>query len=647
VVYNTHTPNLKTVKMSSAPGTLRHLCELLENRASCGDSQCALMDYINELGETVGYQIHYDEFSLDEFSLDPQPQSPEDLGPNDETAPPHTEEEAGQVSAAAAAGPPKEEKSSPEEEATPPKPPAEAISPGEPDGAPGPATGATAKKELPTAEELPEGITTCDVSPQPVKVDEDGHVHIYYEDPALREREPAAGGYMGAISSGSARAGRVILSCGRGNILDDPILASECNGVVFDAHNWTPLVVPPQAFVPQPTSKYINQNIDKGNYTIIQVSDGTMVNIYQWEHPVRGKIWCMSSRNGYDVSHLRWMGRLTYAEILYELLARHPEFVKATGMTITHDYLCMGDTRLNFETLDPKKCYTIGFRCHRYHPLRLDPEAVWNVQSVDVKSGDVFYDVGLPHIPNQMVYSPGDINRLLGRGESKPIRLGDLEELNKASLDSACSAIAQGCAPAILGEVPAGTYATPFRYGFILRANDPSVCNVMCDSELLHTVRRLVYQRAPRSVRDKLNENNRLEYYALKAYLSVENREVFLQLYPQFAKRFDMYRTFIQNVAQQVHHMHRQSDMQQDAVAVEATEPTTATKTIARAILNAIRRSPGPPPRATRDDPATHVNKPEFSAFQTDTKSIIRDYVQRPEYVLIYLFGMKDLGDDV
>ena len=139
---------------------------------------------------------------------------------------------------------------------------------------------------------------------------------------------------------------------------------------MIDARTWTHIVVPPRAFASRPWAKEVDRalsawdadgDIRTGLYDVIQVSDGTVVMLYNWTHPAKGPIWCLAMGNGYDVSHLRWMGGKTYAEIVHGLLADCPGFPAAAGLGFRRDSLCEGDTRLNFKYLDRGLCYTIGF----------------------------------------------------------------------------------------------------------------------------------------------------------------------------------------------------------------------------------------------------------------------------------------------
>ena len=173
---------------------------------------------------------------------------------------------------------------------------------------------------------------------------------------------------------------RVILSRGRRG--GGSPLCAECNGAVIEVRPWTHLAVPPRAFDPRPSKKEVDRAftapdadgvIRTGRYNVIQVIDGTVVTIYSWTHPKKALVWCLASTNGFDVSHLKWDGDETYAEVLLELLAKSPTFLAATGLRLRRGLLCVDDVRLEFQTLERGRCYTIGFRHPNFHPMVADP----------------------------------------------------------------------------------------------------------------------------------------------------------------------------------------------------------------------------------------------------------------------------------
>ena len=239
--------------------------------------------------------------------------------------------------------------------------------------------------------------------------------------------------------------------------------------------------------------------IRTGHYNVIQGIDGTVVTIYSWTHPKKGLVWCVASANGYDVSHLKWDGNETYAEVLFfKLMAKSPTFLAATGLRLRRGSLCVDDVCLDFQTLDRGRCYTIGFCHHKFLPMAADPLGVWNIHSVDLASG-VATAAGLPCIPRQTAYNREDLVHLVGSQDvrHRVIRVEDLELISRKGLDGAKAAIAGEPVPRLLAGCE-WVFNTSFDYGFILRSRRPEVCpDVLYASPLLHHVRQLIYCRRP------------------------------------------------------------------------------------------------------------------------------------------------------
>ena len=240
------------------------------------------------------------------------------------------------------------------------------------------------------------------------------------------------------------RPGRIILCCGRRR--GGSGLCTECNGAVIDARTWTHHAVPPCAFDPRPSNKEVDRAFATpdadgvtrtGHYNVIQVIDGTIVTINSWILPKKGLVWCLASANGFDVSNLKYGGDETYAAVLFELLAKSPTFLAATGLRLRRGLLCVGDVRLDFQTLDRGRCYMIGF-CHpNFRPMAAGPPGIWNIQSVDLASG-VATAAGLPGIPRQAVYNREDLVRLVGSRDvrRRDMRVEDLELISPAASGS-------------------------------------------------------------------------------------------------------------------------------------------------------------------------------------------------------------------
>jgi hypothetical protein len=431
---------------------------------------------------------------------------------------------------------------------------------------------------------------------------------------------------------------RVLLACGRCRVNGGSQLHAECNGLVFDMRTRRPLVIPPRGFSDRPpAAQVLDPLLGADAFDIIQVCDGTVATIYRWEHPAHGPIWCLATQRGYDVSALRWVGALTWAEVLHELLAAYPVCVEAAGLTLRRGVLGPEDVRLDFAALDPRHCYTVGFRHKDPHPLQADPPGVWNIQSADLSTGVAAYGPeapGLPHLPRQATYSLQDLCRQLGAESGRapataapgPPTRAMLERVGQSALEKAKAAISRG-GPYWSPLPPApGRHRCPFHYGFLLRARDPSVTrgvpDLLLESPLLRRVRQLVYASPPGSGHEWLDHSSRLEYHALRAYLSVGDREDFLALFPEFAPRFDRYRSFVENLIHEVLHLSRQNAM--GPLGCTAGLPRTRTATVARGLLAFIVQ-----------------HEKDFQPFHEQAASIVRDFAMRQEYAPLYLKAMQ------
>ena len=153
------------------------------------------------------------------------------------------------------------------------------------------------------------------------------------------------------------------------------------------------------------------------------------------------------------MSNLKWGDDETYAEVRFELLAKSPTFLAATGLSLRRGLLCVDDVRLDFETLDRGRSYTIGFRHPNFHPMVADPPGVWNIQSVDLASG-VATAAGLQGITRQAAYNREDLARLVGNQDvrRRGIWVEDLELISRRALDDAKAAIADKPVPQLLAS---------------------------------------------------------------------------------------------------------------------------------------------------------------------------------------------------
>jgi hypothetical protein len=430
---------------------------------------------------------------------------------------------------------------------------------------------------------------------------------------------------------------RLVLSCDRKNVQTSLPICSECNGAVVDTKTWRPLAIPPRAFNPRLAAREVDRLLGSGAFDLIHVDDGTVVTIYRWNHPKYGPIWDLATSNGYGVSTLKWMGSKTYAEVVFEVASMYPEFIQETKASLVKT--ADGETRIDFGHLDPGKCYTVGFRHHDFHPMRTDPQRMWQIQSVDLLSGVISYGgcKGLPGIPHQVMGDPvrlaDEIRRGgLGRpalekyavretsGRDPNLKVEHLIAFGADSLEIARKYIAdrKGESAKDASRLPAEIH-----YGYILRSRNVNITgensDFLIESSLLKKVRQIVYERPPKNVREDVDHKTRLEFNALRSHLTMTEKDTFEALFPQWRSAFRKYDEFIKNVIHMIRHMHRQN-----ALGPSSRDPPlrTATTSLASALLAHI----------TSHEPLAPFNK--------DTESVIRDWVINPEYTLLFMRAM-------
>ena len=275
---------------------------------------------------------------------------------------------------------------------------------------------------------------------------------------------------------------------------------------------------------------------------MIQVIDGTVTIIYSWTHPKKGLVWCLASTNVYDVSSLKWGGDKTYAEMLFKLLAKSPIILAATGLRLTRGLICIGDVRLDFQTLDRGRCYTIGFRHPNFHPMAADPPSGI--------SSRLTWRRGSPRL---LAFQASPVKQLTIVKISfvwSVVKTSDVVVYGWKSLNSyrgeslTMQRLAGKPVPRPLASRE-WVFNTSFIYGFILRSRRPEVCpDVLYASLLLHRVRQLIYSRRP----PQQVQSARYQYNSLRAFLSPSDRSDFLELFSEFAPCFAMDERFVNNV---------------------------------------------------------------------------------------------------
>ena len=256
--------------------------------------------------------------------------------------------------------------------------------------------------------------------------------------------------------------------------------------------------------------------------------------IYSWSHPKKGLVWCLASPNGFDVSHLKWGGDVTYAGVIFELLAKSPTFLAATGLRLRHGLLCVDDVRLDFQTLDRGRGYTIGFRHPNFQPMaatlrgsEISSRLTWRRGSPRRLAFQAYLVNQLTIVTTSFVWSVVKTSDVVVYGwKTLSSYRGETLTMKRLPLPaSPCP----GSWPAASGS------STPHLI---------TVLSVLFASPLPHRVRQLIYSRRP----PQEVQSARYQYNSLRAFLCPSDRSDFLELFPEFAPCFAMYERFVNNV---------------------------------------------------------------------------------------------------
>lgn len=310
---------------------------------------------------------------------------------------------------------------------------------------------------------------------------------------------------------------RIIVSSNRIKADHTRQLVRECNGVVFAYPSWKLLVIPPPMMNIKFSATEVANNIS--SYKIYKITDGTIVNLYH-----HGGSWRISSANGYDVSDYRWFGDITYAQAIDEVLTLYPEF--------------------SYNNLNKDYSYTIGFRHHAFHPFTKDPQCMWLVAANNLTTFEQSMpDIGLPF--QQLADLPASLE---GKDLFKWMEAKNTEALKQFVSTMGPKAVKRQRA------TPLPNPADVIHYGYILRGNNGANSNIVLESELLSTIRKMMYnvpkQRPAGST--KIDHTNRMEYLIMRAYLGAKSRYVFLTLFEQFKPFYAKFDLLFQRIADRV-----------------------------------------------------------------------------------------------
>lgn len=272
---------------------------------------------------------------------------------------------------------------------------------------------------------------------------------------------------------------------------------SECNGLILDMKNMKPLVTPTESFRTNICVDVVNNFLHDDLYKLYIVEDGTIINLYFWP-PLNS--WRISTNRCYDVTYSIW-GSMTYYEVLYDLLLK-------VYNTTYDDFQNM---------LDKNTSYTFGFKHESMHPFKEKKSnninKLWFIQSCNNGIiSDEFENKF--NIPSQTKF------------EFPENTLKSTKYLfNK--LDSSYNDFINN------GKI---------LYGYILKSKNPSETgthsNILLESSLLQKIRKLYYHSSFNK-NSSIKNYNREIYTIIHAYLDINNRDIFIKLFPQYSHQYD------------------------------------------------------------------------------------------------------------
>lgn len=263
---------------------------------------------------------------------------------------------------------------------------------------------------------------------------------------------------------------------------------TECNGLILEAPQWKPLVIPLPTAKSQIDASKASQFLKQGLYNIYKVQDGSVINLYYYDK------WTVATARGIDMNNCVFNNK-SYFQMLTEILERaNLDFEKFT------------------DGLDKKVSYSFGFKHPDMHPFRegtnADVYKIWFIQSVN-SQGEVSMESPLQEIPPQV-----KLEKML------PIKV--LFKNLKAAYNN------------FVGY-------QDINYGYILRCEGnydlQDYSMVLLESSLMNYIRNLCYN----STYSNISREIEIDYETvilLSAYLSDNKREVFLNLFPQYEETF-------------------------------------------------------------------------------------------------------------
>jgi hypothetical protein len=286
---------------------------------------------------------------------------------------------------------------------------------------------------------------------------------------------------------------------------DESELCLEANGMILNAPNWDPLVIPPRTHKQIINRNFVKKALADGLYDLYFTQDGTIVTLYWYPESKR---WCMSSQNGIDITNVAF-NNMTYGDMFSEVLMTY-------GL----------NPQSFFAGLDKTICYTLGFKHNDIHPFQegLDKplNLIWFVQMVS--------------IPN---YLKGDMQAIT-ESPWPQIHGHRMVEPNKGKVKHSLSELFSY----LTNSLDIFRMEKSLNYGYLLVAkpgteeqfkNHMGHTSILLESKLLRYIRLLWYNN-----KNPLFENydisNRTNLVLLDVFLK-EGSQLLMELFPQYIRK--------------------------------------------------------------------------------------------------------------
>lgn len=316
----------------------------------------------------------------------------------------------------------------------------------------------------------------------------------------------------------------------------ETLLHYQSNALVIDAENWDVVAHGPLNFNKKLNIPKIDQFLKEKKYEITKINDGTTITLYPWKTR-----WAIASSNAYDISNMVWVGDKSYIQIFKDLVDRlYPEFINETGMEILGTE---GNLFLNFTKLDRTKSYTIVFRHHDFHPIKEDPEKIWQIQVIDLSNPynavPITEENKLPCFHLQEYVDKTKINSVSELYELTKDSVSDAISGSKPSSGSYAAAAAGSDEPVV----------KKFNYGYILtsidRATTKENSSIIIQSEFLKKIRSIHYM-GWNSEKIKVNKKNINDVKIMRALIgSSEIKELFVSIHPESVPKMKEFEEFL------------------------------------------------------------------------------------------------------